>query len=491
MKKVFKYISIALLLFLGLIFGCVLYLFFVRGSAIFGITYISYNEQKNTISYPSNVIDNIELNTGSFAVDIVNTSSKDLYCNLKVKMFGFTKVDSSRYNVDSEYEQDSKTLRITITEPHGFAVNSGSKITLYVPNNLSFVKSLAINNSNSSVQSNLIKTTIGNLDYKTNSGKLSLNTGKGFYSMNLDIGKGSVVLSKDLTIENIKTSLSITSGLFDASEVELGTVKLINNQRGIIRIGKCVSFISDNEGDYGGTISINETTQIKYYAADTILNLDKINNPTDPTALDIILTKSGSVNINELNTPGQIETNSGKITIASAHTTISKAASKSGNIIITNADQTVRCKSESGNVRVTFSDTVINMISNPNGKTLIVDDIKSGSLSVSGVNHFEINSSGKGKIDVDANLLYGSNRISGASGNVNVKFDHDSVAVISASSSSGTTRINTSSVPEYNGTINTANKVYVNCNEAEEPIANSLLVTTISGNITIISDNLE
>lgn len=491
MKKVFKYILIAILLFAGLAFACVLYLFFVRGSSIFGITYISTNQKKFVDDYTPDQVNNIEINSYDYDLLISNTSYENVYCTLTVGTFGFTHVAHSQFDLKTEYLGSTKTLKINITEPTGAVVNSSSNIVVGIPNTLTDLATLTINNHNARVTVNLPKTTVKVLTYDAQNGSINLNECCGLEEMNLNIRKGSAYLSESLKINNSVTNLKMSSGLLSSQKIELGNVHLLENTRSVIRIDKCVSFESNKPGDYGGTIAIGETSKIVYTGADTVFIVSKIENLTDPESLIITLTKSGSITIDELNATANLETNSGKIQINTAHSIISKASSRSGNITITNAKKSIRCNSESGTVYIAFAEDTSSYDVNTTYRSVIVDEIKSGKLTIVGVEHFDITSTGKSTINIEARCLYDANRIRANQGSVYVKFDKESRLVIGAKSMTGTTRVNVSSVPEYNGTINNTNKIYLNCSELDEPLDNSLLVTGESASIAIVANNLK
>ena len=89
MKSFGKYLTISLLLILGL--GCVgvLYLFFIPNSSLFNITYINHHKKYNSKLYTPSEINHIVVNSRSYDVVVEATDNDQIKLEVDSRSFGF------------------------------------------------------------------------------------------------------------------------------------------------------------------------------------------------------------------------------------------------------------------------------------------------------------------------------------------------------------------------------------------------------------------
>ena len=89
MKVFVRYFLIVILLLIGLFALGILYLFFVPGSSLFGITYISYSDNYNSEAYDASNISTIRLNSRAYDVFVVPASSEEISVRVYANSLGF------------------------------------------------------------------------------------------------------------------------------------------------------------------------------------------------------------------------------------------------------------------------------------------------------------------------------------------------------------------------------------------------------------------
>ena len=106
MKNVVKYVTITLLMLLGLCCVGVLYLFFIPNSSIFNITYINHSELSTSKVYAANEVSHVVLNSRAYDIQVVSTKKENVKVEVFANSFGFvlTKNENVEYTVNRVLE---------------------------------------------------------------------------------------------------------------------------------------------------------------------------------------------------------------------------------------------------------------------------------------------------------------------------------------------------------------------------------------------------
>ncbi|MBR4999245.1 MAG: hypothetical protein IKY10_05125 [Clostridia bacterium] len=486
MKKIWKYITISLLLTLGLFCVGILYIFFVPGASLFNITYINMNSNKKSNEYLADTVSNIVLNSRAYEIKVYYSEEETIYLKAHANSFGF--VHKANNVFDLKQKLDYSTLTFTITEPHGFATSNDSYIELFLPETQTY--NLTISNYKAKTTIISPKVKINNLNYTTTKGEFNFSKGEINGNLNLKLNKGDFKISKDVITNENDLTLSITKGSFSARNSTLGDVSITYNERGKINLGACKDIRSNNKSS-GGQITATKAQHVSITAGDTILSFNEVTH-----AVSIDLKKSGRVTIKKLSGVSSINTNSGNINL---ETTLSPltAKSDSGNINISDAYSKISLTSNYGNSNVKFSESAPSYKDNSSSRVLYAN-IKNGTLTASGVEHVgEVNEAtdsatggikirGNGRVSLRMDAIYGVNSVAGNDGNLRIVFNKSSSYVLNTQSAGGSVRVNLTQISEYNGyTTKDLRTTYVNCTSS----VNSLTATTDDGYLTILDTN--
>ena len=486
MKKVWKYITISLLLLLGLCCVGVLYLFFVPNSSLFNITYINHNISRESEKFNASNVSRIELNSRAYEVNILETEEDEIYVKTRGNSFGFVLKKNSNVNITSKLE--SNILKFTVTEPYGFAARNDSYINLYIPKNKSVDLHLQNKKAETIINSNV---TINNLKYTTQKGNFELKKGIINGNLTLNLEKSNFKIYEEAQTNFNNVTLNLTTGSFKAIKSSLGNVTILSNSRGVIDLNSCQT-IMENVPSAGGQIYANTVEHINVTAGDTIVSINEITN-----SASINLTKSGSVVINTLTGISNIATNSGNIKLRTTNSQLT-VQSESGNITINTAYKTVAVKVGYGSANINFADDAESYLINKFSRVLYAS-IKNGNLTASGVEHVGtpeedtqttidggVKITGNGKVSLYMNNVYGNNNIVGHNGNIYVVVEKSSIYKLKTSSTAGNVRVNLTQTPEYNGyTSRDLRITYVNCSNS----THNLDISTNYGDLTVLDSN--
>jgi len=485
MKKVGKYITISLLLLLGLCCVGILYLFFVPNSDLFNITYVNNNKIIESNKFDANYVNLVELNSRAYDVRILTSENNTIYVKTYSNSFGFVNKKNKDVFISSKTNFD--ILTFNVKETYGLTSHNSSYIELYLPENIDINLSLK-NEKATTVISNV---TIDNLKYTTQKGDLNFKSGQIKGSLDLNLGKSDFTINKDVSTAKNDVHLKLSTGSFKAINSDLGDVTINSNNRGVISLKSCENLRQISKSA-GGQINAKTVMHATITSGDTNITIDKITN-----SATIDLLKSGKVNIKDLIGLSSLKTNSGNINLENTYSIVT-AETSSGKINIKNAFSTVTVKVAYGEANISFSEEAESYLDNNNSRVLYAS-VKNGKLTANGVEYIGIPEeietgtinggikvTGNGRIFLNMNNIYGNNSIVGNNGSVNVVINKTSSYILKTSSSSGNVRVNLTQIPEYNGyTTKQDRTTYVNCTES----SHSLKVTSIDGDLKIFDTN--
>ena len=209
MKVFWKYFLIVILLLIGLCALSILYLFFVPGSSLFGITYISYSDNFNSEAYDATNITTIRVNSRAYDVSILPASSEEISLRVYANSLGFVLNRNSDVNIDEKIEGDE--LIFDIDEPYGAAVINDSRIQLRIPTSKAF--NIILNNNSSLTTINNENLQLNNLIYETDRGNLSFTRGTLLGYIDASIGRADFVIGKNAVINNNNIYLPLVDTL--------------------------------------------------------------------------------------------------------------------------------------------------------------------------------------------------------------------------------------------------------------------------------------
>ncbi len=423
MKKVWKYILIAFLLLIALCLVGVLYLFFVPGSSIFNITYISYNVVVTTQgNYKNENVDEVILNSNNYDVLVRQTEADKFYATVYCNALGFTLVKNSVPNINATYVAGTKRLQIDVTEPVGFVAPQSSIVTLYIPKNSSAKATLKNNSANTTI--NCPNSTFNVLDYKTNSGDLKLIAGEFNNDLKLNLGGATCTIANEVDTSTNNIFLNLKNGKFNAPSKNFNHVTVESNVRGVIIMKSCNKLIQTSSETAGGRIEIVDLYDADYTSGDTNLTITNLHGG------NISLKKSGSVTVDKCLGTSNISTSTGSITINNAESNV-LVNSDSGNITINNAVGLVQTKTE-GKTTVNFKQDSANT-------TTLDAKTKNGSIIATNVDKINavVDDGGKGNVDVSMRNIQSGCSIRTRKGNVNILFKDNSAFTLTAKQENG------------------------------------------------------
>lgn len=477
MKTFWKYTLITLLLLAGLFVLGLLFLFFVPGSSIFGVTYISYNAEYYSQSYSADSLNKLIFNSRSYAVNLVPSTSGKISVKVYTNATGFARTKSSKVAINAKSKAGQLTL--DVEEPHGMLFNNKSYIELRVPTDMA--ADLNIVNRNATVNLSNKDMSIGNLFYSTNFGTLKLEAGAITGSLDLEIGGGNVYVGKDFALQENPVRIDVKDGLFDASLSKLGAVTITNNTRGVIKINECTS-LNEKVETAGGRLELRTVGSINVQSSDTDIYINELTHG-GTISLDSSSTATGKVEINSIKGVADIKTNEGSITIHSATEPL-YLESGSGDIKADNILSNVTANSTYGNIDVNFSKDAPAYSTDTLSRMLIATT-HNGKITATGVNNVNISIKGKGRVEMTLDDVLGENIIDGKDGNVAIRINKDSKYRLTTHSDQGDVSVNLLQLSEFGGyTTNVDTTTYVNHNEGDS-VTNSLYITTMSGNLYV------
>lgn len=493
-KKVGKYLLIGFLLLLGVAAIGVLYLFFVPNSSLFGICYIGKNENISSSPYSTEGVNTISLESHNMDISIIESLSDNISVKLQVNLFGFTTTEQKESNISSDFENG--ILNFVITEPSGLIIDSGSLIELRIPKGFTSNLIIKSNESNLNLNSDL---SFNSFDLKSNSGSAHLTKGSISGSINLELGKTSLYISKDFGLTSNNVNLKVTTGKLYAEECDFGTINITENNRGAIKINDCDAITMENESA-GGNIVLNNVKHLDIKSSDT--NIEIKNSWSNGGSIS--LTKSGKVNINKITSSCSISTNDGDISIStvnpSSKTNVTLECKDDGSIEILNAYSWIDAKTKYGNISVSFAEDSLKVDENSAITTTVANSLNlvsrylhattyNGKITAHGVEHIEIEITNKGTANIYTNNMVGENKIKGSNGNVYIEFNSETKSAFKLSTkTNASSSINYLNLSGYQSGITDkeTNNLNIFYKLTNMPTTyNSLSIVTTDGNIKV------
>ncbi len=472
MKAILRFIIIALVVALGLAMIGVLYLFFIPNATLFGIDYISLNEAKYSNAYNSATIDTIDLSSRGYTVKVVATDSDNISAKVYANTLGFVKKKSSEVKINGQIT--GGVLDLDISEPHGWAWKGNSYIELYVPQNKSF--DLKLNNNSAKTYISNANTNIENFTYTTNSGYLYISNATINKDINLNLQKAKCYIEDNAKLNKNDITLSFTSGDLIAPNMNFAIVQINKNKSGTININSCDSITA--KVNAGGRYTIGTAGIVDIVSQDTNVEIGTITE-----GCSITLTKSGKVNINNINcAAANIVTNTGKIAIENANESVI-LKSDEGDITIKNATKLVTIDNKYGNINITFKSDIAGYDSTTTYRSAKITNYN-GKVNVVGVENIDLTIGNKGRANIEMRDVKKENVISGNIGDISVVVNKDAKFNLSAGGTTGSIRVN------FNDTIHSGGYTESNIPEivpvnggSEE---NKLTITNKKGDIKVV-----
>ena len=478
MKVFLKYFLIVILLLIGLMALGILYLFFVPGSSLFGITYISYHDNYYSEAYDTSAISTIRVNSRAYDVYVVPASSEEISLRVYANSLGFVMNKNSDVGIEANVEDD--TLIFDIDEPYGASVVNDSFVQLRVPTDKAF--NIILNNRSALTSINNDSLQINNLIYETNSGNLTFSRGKLLGYIDASIGRADFVIGENASIDKNNIYLSATSGYFEALHTTLGDVTVEKNDNAVILINTCNNFDED-QSKAGGRIEISTVSQVNIVSADTNVYIDTL---TDGGT--IRLTKSGKIEINNVLAETDLFTNTGNITINESRGPISMTT-ENGNIRIKSAYLRVQTNTDYGDVNITFNEDAESFSTNPNARSLM-STTNNGKISATGVENVYILIQDNGRAEIEMRDVFGENIVEGKRGSVSMIINRYSKYRLHTKTDSGDVSVNLMQISGIGsgGYTDKERTEYINCTISS--YSATLDVTTTSGNLHIRDEEL-
>ena len=471
MKKVLKYISITLLLLLGLCCVGVLYLFFIPGSTLFSITYISYSETYVSNDYLTSSISKIDLDNYKYDIEIKESKTDKISVKVYNNSFGFVLTKNKTLSVSEEVENG--TLYIEVTEPRGFATPNSSLITIYVPKD--YPIDLDFTNEDSRTKINDENLVINNLTYKSNKGNFTFKKGRIVGNINVNVNKADFTIEEAVETNANNVNLKIGSGAFVAKSEVLGNINILENDRGVIIFKECADLYEYTTYS-GGRIEANRVTNVNIQTSDSILIFGEVTD-----GVTIILTASGSVSINTLSGYSNIETNDGDVLITKCLSDLF-IRSEYGNLSIYNAYYHIDAGSAHGNTFVKYAeDAPVNSDTDSTARKF-AGSTNTGTINCLYADNINISIEKDGFAEVTFNNVVGENNINSLKGNVLVRVNKDSAYKLHSKTTTGNSRIHVAQADKHNGWTDLELLKYINCTSS----STELNIITDGGNILLI-----
>lgn len=483
-NKVGKYLIITLLLLLGLCCVGVLYLFFVPGSNLFGITYISYSRHYKANGFSISKVSTVVVNSYNYDVKILPTKEEEIYIDVYNNSFGF--VMQQNKDVVLVPELKYGTLTFDISEPSGFSLNNNSTISLYIPEKSELNLKLTNNGALTTISSNSLN--INNFSYSTNHGALKLESCKILGDIDLDLNDATCIINSDVETNENNLTLSIKRGKLEALDSVFNSVNVKSNARGVIKLNICkdIEMLSKTAG---GRIEINQVQTGEIKTSDTNVNITEVT-----IGIIIDLTKSGNVTIanilNEVQEGSKaitttISTVDGNIKIDKCMAS-AMLQSTHGNISVNNAYLTIDTKNVYGNIYVNFANDAESYADNSSARTFISVN-KNGKTTCIGTDHasVSIDKTGVGSANITFNEVHGNNNFTSDAGSFIVKVDKTSIFNLKILTTSGNVKANLTQSPVYGGWTDKEIDEFINCNSS----SNIIDIKSVSGSITVLDSN--
>ncbi len=476
MRKFWKYFLIILLLVLGLIMVGILYLFFVPGSKLFNITYVSLNAQGFSKAYSVDEVQTIKIESRDYPISIVEATSDNVSLKLYSNSLGFALVKHSTISFNSQIEDGELTF--VVNEPYGWLSKGKSYIELRVPEN--FSANLSIVNRNATVSVAKEDFTINNLFYQANIGTFNYTKGAITGSLDLELNRSDFSIAEEVATDGNEVTLNVKDGSFSALKESLGEVTIETNERGVFRIGACDT-ITERVSSAGGRIEVGTLGSVNIRASDTNVYIGTLSNGGT-----VELTKSGDIEINDTQALTDLKTNTGNITVDKAEQRL-LVETEDGTITVKNAMFAVSAKSNYGDINITFNEEASHYSSDNEARALNATT-NNGKITASGVENIVLTIDNKGRAEIYMDDVLGVNSIAGKAGSVYVKINKNSKYVLTTRSDSGAVSVDlmqldvTLGVRGYTTREETITRVNLSTGETT---SNSLVVTTTSGDLTI------
>lgn len=515
LKKIGKYLSILLLLVVGLAVVAMVFLFFVPSASLFGVCYVGADKKYTSAPYSLSDynISLVSLENSSYPVRVVNSEDESISVTVYDKTFGYVLTKNSKVKISSKLiaAGDSYQLSLSVNEPHGFSYKGDSYISLKLPKKTNL--NLSLKNKNAGAKFNLTDTTINTLTYTANSGDVALNSGTISNGLNLKLNRAHFVVGSGFNLQDATALVSLTSGKFDMekNESSLKSLTLQKLETGTV-VANNLQSLNLNLEQGGGKISIKSVTKsINLTSSDTNVSIGTLSGDGGRISL-----KSGKISIENQNCSLAASTSGGNISIGN----VSAAAhlkSSSGNIVVKAAQidaekYNTSVWNEDSNLGSSIIDTPI-WIENGDGSTSIsfvsegnlnrdVSILSSnGDVSVSGAHRVALSTTGKANASVNYLKVIGKSYLKATgSGSVSVQtptnadleLDTINKYTLTTHAESGSVSILISQSPNLSGDTSAAlHSTYVGSPnlyeqpEGEEWQNNVINVETKSGSIRV------
>lgn len=477
MKTFWKYTLITILMLCGLFMLGVLFLFFVPGSSLFGITYVSLNNEYYSKAYAITDLDKVVFNSRAYKVNLVPASTENISVKVYSNAVGFTRTKYSNVNLTANSKNG--VLSLEVEEPHGLVLNNKSFVELRLPKNMT--ADLVMSNRRADVTIENESLNISNFKYTTQSGALKLNAGTIGGNIDLEMNNGDALINEKFGLNNNNVSLSIKNGLFDASASKLGDVTITNNTRGVIKIKEC-NKLTERVEVAGGRLELNQIGSIDVQTSDSDVYINKLIHG-GTIYLNNTNSSNGKVDINETNAETDIRTKEGSIWVKKATTGLF-VESSSGDIKVENVSTSVNAKTTYGNIEVYFDENAPKN-SGTNHARELTAETSNGKITSTGAENVRVTVTNKGRVELILNDVVGDNYVRGKDGNVSVKVNKDAVYDLTTGSDQGDVSVNLLQLGEFGGyTTNVERTTHVNHIETDT-VNNFLKVTTLSGDLYI------
>ncbi|MBR1987513.1 MAG: DUF4097 family beta strand repeat protein [Clostridia bacterium] len=472
MKGIFRFIIIALIATLGLAMVGVLYLFFIPNATLFGIDYISLNKVYRSQAYNAEKIETIDLSSRAYEVRIVPTDSKNISVKIYANTLGFVKKKYSEVKLDATIT--GSVLDMNVSEPHGFAWKNDSYIELYLPQTKSY--NLTLNNASSKTYLTSAKLKVKEFEYTTNTGNLYLENLEISQGIDLNLSKAKCYMEGNVKLNNNDIELSMSAGDLVAPKCSFKNVTVNKNKGGTIEIKSCEIFTA--KVNAGGRYSVGTADIVNIVSEDTNVNIGTITK-----GCSITLTKSGKVEVTNVNCPAaSIETDTGSIKVKNANEAI-RLKSIEGDIVVNNATKLVTAENEYGNIDITFKSDLDSYTKDTTYRSV---DLKNynGKVSVHGVDNIKLKISNKGRANIEMNNVLKASTISGNIGDISVVINKDAKFNLSATGTTGSINVNFLEFEQSGGYTEDSIPDIVQINGGSSE--NSLTITNKKGDIKVL-----
>ncbi len=437
MKKFWKYVLISILLLIGLMAVALLYLFFVPNASLFGITYISYNKESFSSAYNADEVNSITLTSQNYNVYVVPSPTETISVKVFANSFGFTLEKNSKVNISQSLQ--NRVATFNITEPSGLALKNSSYIQLRVPAGKEYNLTLKNKSSETFImastnQPELETPTFSNLYFETSKGILNCNKGTITSLLDLNINNGKVIINKDFSLNENNVVLNYGTGSFIANHHAFNNITIESSARGVTIFKHCKK-LTQNTPNAGGKLDAGTVETVDITSADTNVIINTLNMGGNTT-----LSKSGKIEVGNLNGVADLHTHNGNIVIANASAP-AYLESSNGNIDVTSSSYIGKAITTYGNINISFADTAghyqtTNTLRHVNAKT------HNGKITISGAENVALEITGKGSLNLNMLNVLGNNIIAGENGNLYVQFADNVKFKLATQSSFGSVSVN-------------------------------------------------